>query len=161
MGAKWLRRAGALILIAAGLATAPSVLAAPAAHAAVLAPAVTGHTVGDRLLNVAESKAGHWYSYGSAGPTYFDCSGLVYWSAMQLGITLPRTTFGMLAGSSHLYWIPLSQARRGDLMFYGSGHVEINTGWYHTTFGAQQTGTRLWWHPWSGWWAPTMAMRLR
>ena len=135
--------------------------AATPAAAATGAPRVTSSTPGDRLLNIAESRTGDWYSFGSAGPSFFDCSGLVYWAARQMGITLPRTTYGMLAGSGWLYRVPLADARRGDLMFYGSGHVEINTAWWHTTFGAQQTGTRVGWHPWSGWWAPTMVLRLR
>jgi hypothetical protein len=46
------------------------------------------------------------------------------------------------------------------LAFYGSGHVEFVTAWWHTTFGAQQTGTRVGWHGWSGWWAPTMFFRV-
>jgi cell wall-associated NlpC family hydrolase len=118
-------------------------------------------TLGDRVLNKAETKAWHWYSYGSAGPTYFDCSGLVYWAAGQLGVSLPRTTYGMLAGSSHLYRVSLSSIRRGDLLFFGSGHVEINTGWYHTSFGAHHSGTQVSWRQWNGYYAPTMAMRLR
>lgn len=145
--------AGSVALSAAG--------APPAAAAVLAAPRVTTSTLGDRVLNMAETRAGDWYLYGAAGPSAFDCSGLVYWSAGRLGITLPRTTFGMLAGSAHLYRIPLSWARRGDLIFYGSGHVEINTIWYHTSFGAQQSGTRVGWHHWSGWWAPTEAMRFR
>ena len=28
-------------------------------------------------------------------------------------------------------------------MFYGSGHVEINTIWYHQTFGAHHSGQRV------------------
>jgi cell wall-associated NlpC family hydrolase len=114
------------------------------------------------MLDWAEAHAtGHWYGYGSTGLAYYDCSGLWYRAAEEVGISIPRTTYGMLAGSAHLYRIPLSSARRGDLLFYGSGHVEIDTAWYHTTFGAQHTGTRVGWHPWSVWWAPTMAMRLR
>jgi cell wall-associated NlpC family hydrolase len=155
-----LRRSGAALILLLSLVLALTLTSEPA-HAATYQPAMSTATLGDRVLNKAESKAGVWYAYGAAGPYNFDCSGLVYWAAGQLGISLPRTTYGMLAGSSHLYRIPLSWARRGDLMFYGSGHVEINTGWYHTTFGAQRTGTRVWWHPWSGYWAPTMAMRLR
>jgi cell wall-associated NlpC family hydrolase len=158
---KRLRRAGALILITAGLCTAPAVMATPAAHAAVIAPAVTGNTVGDRVLNRAITRAGDWYSYGSSGPAFFDCSGLVYWAAGQLGISLPRTTYGMLAGSAHLYRIPLSSIRRGDLVFYGSGHVEINTAWSHTSFGAHHSGTRVGWQSWSVYYHPTEAMRLR
>src|SRR5690242_20905161 len=103
---KRLRRAGALILILAGLLTATTVMATPAAHAAVTAPRVTTSTLGDRVLNKAETKAWHWYSYGAAGPTYFDCSGLVVWAAAQLGISVPHSTYSMLAGTAHLYRIP-------------------------------------------------------
>lgn len=128
--------------------------AAPAAHASTL-------TLGDRVLNVAETRAGDWYVYGAAGPSTFDCSGLVFYSAARLGISIPRTTYGMLAGSAHLYRIPLSQIRRGDLLFFGSGHVEINTLLYHVSFGAHHSGTRVGWRGWNGYYAPTMAMRFR
>lgn len=131
------------------------------ARAATRAPSLSTVTLGDRVLNAAETRTGDWYSYGTAGPSTFDCSGLVYWAAKQLGVTLPRTTFGMLAGTAHLYRIPLSWARRGDVLFYGSGHEEIDTAWYHTSFGAQVTGTRVGWHHWNAYWHPTMAMRFR
>ena len=155
-----LRRAGALLIVLAALLAVPALTASPA-HAATAAPRVTSSTLGDRVLNTAETKAWHWYSYGAAGPTYFDCSGLVVWAAAQHGITIPRTTYGMLAGSAHLYRIPLSSARRGDLLFFGSGHVEFDTAWYHTSFGAHHSGTQVSWRTWSGWYAPTAAMRFR
>jgi cell wall-associated NlpC family hydrolase len=153
------RFAATLVIVASLL----SVMSPTAAHAAVTSPSVTSHTLGDKVLNWAVTQAGCWYSYGSTGGCShgYDCSGLIYAAALHLGFSVPRTTFGMLAGSAHLYRIPLSWARRGDLLFYGSGHVEIDTGWHHTTFGAQQTGTRIGWHPWSGYWSPTMAMRFR
>ena len=75
------------------------------------------------------------------------------------GIWLPHSTYSML-GNSHLHRIPLSQARRGDLMFYGSGHVEINTVWYHQTFGAHSSGQRVGWIKWGPWWYPTAAYRV-
>jgi hypothetical protein len=75
------------------------------------------------------------------------------------GIWLPHSTYAML-GSRHLHRIALSQARRGDLMFYGSGHVEINTIWYHQTFGAHHSGQRVGWRKWSPWWHPTAAYRV-
>ena len=159
-GADRLRRAGAALILLLSLVMALTLTSAPA-RAATSQPAMSSATLGDRVLNKAESKAGSWYQWAAAGPSTFDCSGLVVWAAGQLGVYVPHSTYSMLAGTSHLYRIPLSWARRGDLMFYGSGHVEINTGWYHTTFGAQRTGTRVWWHPWSGYWAPTMAMRFR
>jgi hypothetical protein len=65
-----------------------------------------------------------------------------------------------MLGNRHLHRIPLSQARRGDLMFYGSGHVEINTIWYHQTFGAHHSGERVGWRTWGPWWHPTAAYRV-
>lgn len=157
---KWASRGVVMLSLLVVMFTVPAQMGT--AHAATArAPAVSSSTLGDRVLNKAITKAWHWYSYGAAGPTYFDCSGLVYWAARQLGISVPRTTGGMLAGSAHLYRISLSQIRRGDLVFYGSGHVEINTAWYHTSFGAHHTGTQLSWRQWNGYYAPTMAMRFR
>lgn len=146
-----MRRLAVLLAVLGALGLS---LTAPPAHARTL-------TLGDRVLNAAETRAGDWYSYGAAGPSAFDCSGLVYWAAGQLGISVPRTTYGMLAGSAHLYRIPLSQIRRGDLVFFGSGHVELATILYHVSFGAHHSGTRVGWRGWSGWYAPTMAMRFR
>lgn len=153
-----------LLLLAglSGVATAGTAAVAPAAGAAALsAPRVTTSTLGDRILNAAETRAGSWYSYGAAGPTYFDCSGLVTWAAARVGIYVPHSTYSMLAGTAHLYRIPLSSVRRGDLVFYSSGHVEINTAWPHTSFGAHHTGTRVGWRAWSAYYHPTMAMRFR
>jgi cell wall-associated NlpC family hydrolase len=75
------------------------------------------------------------------------------------GIWLPHSTYSMLS-NPHLHWIPLSQARRGDLMFYGSGHVEFNTIWYHQTFGAHSTGQRVGYITWGYGWYPTAAYRV-
>jgi cell wall-associated NlpC family hydrolase len=118
----------------------------------------TTQSIGSRILNMAETRAGHWYAYGGAGPYVFDCSGLVYWASHRLGVNMPRTTYGMLS-SYHLYRV--YSPRRGDLAFYGSGHVEFVTIWYHTTFGALHPGTRVGWHRWNAYWHPTMYFRIR
>jgi cell wall-associated NlpC family hydrolase len=149
------------ILITLGLALGIFTGATPAAHAATTAPTVTSNTLGDRILNAAETRAGDWYQWGAAGPSTFDCSGLIVWAAARQGISIPHSTYSMLAGTAHLYRIPLSSARRGDILFYGSGHVEIKTAWYHDTFGAHHTGTRVGWRDWSSSYYPTMAMRFR
>ena len=63
---------------------------------------------------------------GSAIPPGLDCSGLVYWSAQQLGLGWPRlTAAGYQAGSTPIPW---SQAAPGDLLFWGNPahHVAIN-----------------------------------
>ena len=151
-------------LLAPGAAAAAA--AAPAAHASVSHSAVTsgygGSWAGNAALNWAERHAtGCWYYYGGSGcsPGY-DCSGLVMEAfGHGAGIWLPHSTYAML-GNRHLHWIPMSQARRGDLMFYGSGHVEINTIWYHATFGAHDWGQRVGWITWGSWWYPTAAYRV-
>jgi cell wall-associated NlpC family hydrolase len=160
------RRLAAAALAAAILAPAAAVTvaAAPAAQASVSRPAAAngGSRVGNAALNWAERHAtGCWYSYGgsSCSPGY-DCSGLVMEAfGHGAGIWLPHSTYAMLA-SPHLHRIPLSQARRGDLMFYGSGHVEINTIWHHQTFGAHDRGQRVGWATWGPWWYPTAAYRV-
>ena len=154
----------AAILLAPGAAVA--IAAAPAAQASVSRSAVAsgygGSRAGNAALNWAERHAaGCWYSYGgsSCSPGY-DCSGLVMEAFGQgAGIWLPHSTYAML-GDPHLHRIPLSQARRGDLMFYGSGHVEIDTAWYHQTFGAHDWGERIGWATWGPWWYPTAAYRV-
>jgi peptidoglycan DL-endopeptidase CwlO len=41
-------------------------------------------------LKAAESRRGLPYVWGAAGPSSFDCSGLVQWSFAQAGISMPR-----------------------------------------------------------------------
>ncbi len=129
---------------------------------AALPAAASAESPGGRALDWAEAHAaGHWYVYGGTGPAGYDCSGLVSTAILRAtGIWVGRTTYEMLA-SPRLVRVPVAGAPRGALMFYGSGHVELNTAWPHTTFGAQQSGTRIWWHSWSGWWQPTMAFVIR
>lgn len=167
------RAALVLLPAAAGALTAASLQPSPAyqahqpysAHQASTATAyltASTQTIGSRILNMAETRAGHWYAYGGAGPNVFDCSGLVYWASHRLGVNMPRTTYGMLSQgvrSGLLYRV--SSPRRGDLAFYGTGHVEFVTVWYHTTFGALHAGTRIGWHRWNAYWHPTMYYRIR
>ena len=154
----------AAALLAPGAAAAAA--AAPAAQASVSHSAATsgygGSRAGNAALNWAEQHAtGCWYYYGgSACSPGYDCSGLVMEAfGHGAGIWLPHSTYAML-GNPHLHWIPLSQAQRGDLMFYGSGHVEINTIWNHVTFGAHDWGQRTGWITWGPWWYPTAAYRV-
>ena len=160
------RFAAVAALVVALLGPAAAAAAAPAAQASVshsaVASASGGSRAGNAALNWAERHtAGCWYTYGGASCSHgYDCSGLVMEAfGHAAGIWLPHSTYAML-GNSHLHRIPLSQARRGDLMFYGSGHVEINTVWYHQTFGAHNSGQRVGWIKWGPWWYPTAAYRV-
>ena len=123
-----------------------------------LAPSPASAATKPRIaaLRWAESQAGKWYCFGGTGGC-FDCSGLVMEAYAHAGISIPRTTYGMLA-SSKLRRIPASKRKRGDLAFYGSGHVELVTA--RGTFGAEAPGTRVGWHHPSAWWHPTMYFRV-
>jgi cell wall-associated NlpC family hydrolase len=84
-------------------------------------------TRSDKVLNglrIAKNQQGDPYSYGSAGPGRFDCSGLVYFAMRQAGIDVPRTSGGQ---ASYARRIPKSQLRPGDLMYFG-GHIGIFVG---------------------------------
>ena len=132
-----------------------------AAHAARSAASLAARETRLRLnaWRYAVRQRGKPYIYGDSGPSGFDCSGLVYAAYKRAGITLPRTTYGML-GSWRLVRISKSRARRGDLAFFGSGHVELYD-WGKWTFGAQHTGTRLGFHAMSIYWEPTMYFRIQ
>lgn len=108
----------------------------------------------------ARRQAGKPYEWGGTGPGGFDCSGLVYAAYRRAGIRLPRTTYGMLR-SHRLIRIRASQAKPGDLAFYGSGHVELVDRRRHSTFGALDAGTVIGWHQFSRWWHPTAYYRVR
>jgi peptidoglycan DL-endopeptidase CwlO len=67
------------------------------------------------MLKAAMSRRGMPYVWGAAGPTSFDCSGLVQWSFRQAGIVMPRVAADQaLSGPS----VPVSQLQPGDLLFY-------------------------------------------
>jgi len=99
------------------------------------------------------------YLWGGTGPAGYDCSGLVWAAYRRAGIILPRTTYEMLA-SWRLVRIPKYRAKRGDLAFFGTGHVELYE-FGHWTFGAEHTGTRLGFHRNNIYWEPTMYFRVR
>jgi peptidoglycan DL-endopeptidase CwlO len=67
------------------------------------------------MLRAAMSRRGMPYVWGAAGPTSFDCSGLVQWSFGQAGILMPRVAADQaLSGPA----VPVSQLQPGDLLFY-------------------------------------------
>jgi cell wall-associated NlpC family hydrolase len=69
----------------------------------------------DTMLSAAISRRGMPYIWGAAGPSSFDCSGLVQWSFAQAGIVMPRVAADQaLSGPA----VPVSQLAPGDLLFY-------------------------------------------
>jgi len=78
----------------------------------------------EQVISIAKSMLGVHYHYGGKTPkTGFDCSGLVYFSYRQVGITLPRTSNGQYKASK-----PVSKRsiRRGDLLFFRVNRRKIS-----------------------------------
>jgi cell wall-associated NlpC family hydrolase len=67
------------------------------------------------FLRAAVSRAGLPYVWGAAGPTSFDCSGLVQWSLAQAGVLMPRVAADQARTGPA---VPVSALQPGDLLFY-------------------------------------------
>jgi cell wall-associated NlpC family hydrolase len=70
------------------------------------------------IITFAMKQTGKPYQWGATGPDAYDCSGLIYAAYRSVGITLPRTTFGMWDLTPH---IPEDQAEPGDIVFFNTG----------------------------------------
>jgi peptidoglycan DL-endopeptidase CwlO len=114
-------------LLPAGASVSPLVGQAPETGQPVMAGAAggVGITAADgpglstaqarEFLAAAVSRVGMEYVWGGAGPTVFDCSGLVQWSMRQAGIAMPRVAADQaLTGPS----VPVADLQPGDLLFY-------------------------------------------
>jgi cell wall-associated NlpC family hydrolase len=85
-----------------------------------------------RALNVAAAQKNDPYQWGAAGPSRFDCSGLVYYSYKKSGKTLPRTAQSQYNSSKK---VSPSNRQKGDLIFIGTSsrgiyHVGIYAGFW-------------------------------
>ena len=87
----------------------------------------TANTVGAQALQAAISRLGYPYIWGAAGPTSFDCSGLVMWAYQQVGISLPHFTVSQYNSGVH---VARSDLEPGDLVFFFSNisHVGMYIG---------------------------------
>ncbi|WP_125768163.1 C40 family peptidase [Lapidilactobacillus wuchangensis] len=120
---------------------------------------VTGTGRGVAIANNAAKYIGTPYVYGGSTPAGFDCSGLIWYSAKQAGISLPRTSQAMSTlGSS----VSLSSLQAGDLVFWGgvgsAYHVGIYVGggrYIH----APQPGQNVTYQSISAW-SPSFARRI-
>ena len=97
------------------------------------------------VVDYALSRIGCPYVWGAEGPETFDCSGLVRWAYLQVGISLPHQTESLYYAAAAQ--LPVEDAQPGDVLWisYGdgyNGHVAIacNEGGTHyvhaPTFGA-------------------------
>ncbi len=89
--------------------------------------AVRGDSIGAQALRWALSKVGSPYVWGGAGPSVFDCSGLVMWAYAHVGISLAHFTGTQWTEGEH---VSRSQLQPGDLVFFFAdiGHVGMYLG---------------------------------
>jgi cell wall-associated NlpC family hydrolase len=132
-------------------ANAPvTIKAGPVAYISPATRAARGRTA----VRVAAAQQGDPYRYGAAGPSAFDCSGLVYYTfRTRLGVGVPRT-----ANAQRLASVRISKAhiQQGDLIFFMSGgrayHVGIYAGygkvWHSPRPGQRVQLSKLWTTSW-------------
>lgn len=92
-------------------------------------PAVPQVDTGQQLVDVATRQLGVPYRRGGADPDGFDCSGLVQFAHLFIGVRVPRTAADQMAASTP---VERDALRAGDLVFFrigaGIDHVGIYAG---------------------------------
>jgi cell wall-associated NlpC family hydrolase len=107
------------VLAAAPDSPAPQAIMPPgdvAPPEAVVAPSMGGGGSAT-AVQAALTRVGAPYSWGAAGPSAFDCSGLVMWAFQQAGVSLPHSSQALAAGG-----MPVSRddLQPGDVVNYYS-----------------------------------------
>lgn len=74
----------------------------------------------NRAVTLAKSQLGKPYKWGATGPNSFDCSGLIYWVAKQMGKSIPRTSSEQ---SRYGQSVSKGNLQPGDLVFFGKSKV--------------------------------------
>jgi peptidoglycan DL-endopeptidase CwlO len=87
----------------------------------------TTNSIGAQALRAALTRRGDPYVWGAAGPSAFDCSGLVLWAYAQVGIGLPHFTGEQWNMGVH---VARADLQPGDLVFFypDIGHVGLYIG---------------------------------
>ena len=98
-----------------------------AASIAEAAKANLGSGRGAIALRFAISQIGKRYSFGAAGMTYWDCSGLTMVGFGRAGVSLPHSAAAQAGfGKS----VPFNKLQPGDLVFFGRHHYISHVGIY-------------------------------
>ena len=84
--------------------------------------------LGVKIANYALAKQGSRYYWGASGPTYFDCSGLVYWAHKQAVVRIGRTTAAGYAGSGKS--VSYNNLQIGDVITFNYGRGVAHIGIY-------------------------------
>jgi cell wall-associated NlpC family hydrolase len=113
------------ILNSSAMTQAMAVFTKTGSYPDVALPEATN--VGTTALRAALTKRGDAYVWGTAGPTTFDCSGLVVWAFAQEGISLPHYTGSLWNSGMH---VSRPDLEPGDLVFFDAdiSHVGFYIG---------------------------------
>jgi cell wall-associated NlpC family hydrolase len=143
-----LRAAAVTFALTAATLVAAAGTTTSAAHAATTTTSTSAPSAAqvraakiNSVMSWAAKQKGKPYRYGAAGPSAFDCSGLVlYVFKHAVGRTLSRTADAQYRASQH---ISRAALRPGDLVFAFSGGSAYHVGIY--------AGNGYFWHaPHSG-----------
>jgi peptidoglycan DL-endopeptidase CwlO len=104
-------------VLAAGLAGGPNGAAAGVVAPGWSADAGASAAQGNIAATWALTQLGKPYQWGGAGPASYDCSGLAMDAWARAGVPLLHWTGFQWPSGPH---VPLSQLRRGDLVFYAT-----------------------------------------
>lgn len=88
------------------------------AHAPPAAPGTA--PAAQRFMDIAVAQTGKPYVFGAAGPSKFDCSGLVHWSLNQAGVKGPRLTARGYQAKYANQKVDRKDLKPGDLLFFWS-----------------------------------------
>ena len=110
-----------LSLVLAGCAAAPESVAYSASSPKGAA---------DRAAASAQKMVGKPYRYGGTSPSGFDCSGLIFFSYQQAGVSVPHSTAEQRRVTQR---VKVAELKRGDLIFFDqrgrkNSHVGIYLG---------------------------------
>lgn len=105
----------------------PAIVAMPEPPLPDAVPIAPGSPDGSAVVQAALTRVGAPYSWGATGPDAFDCSGLIKWSFLQSGKSLPRSSQALAAGGQP---VAMPDLQPGDIVtFYSdASHAGIYIG---------------------------------
>lgn len=105
----------------------------------------------DALIQVAKSKLGCPYIYGSKGPNSFDCSGFVYWCLKQIGVNQSYlTSYQWRTVGKYKKVNSISDLKKGDIIVV-YGHVGIAAG-NNMVYDASSSSGKIVYRELGDWW---------